>query len=175
MQIDRIAEWDLQPEIEIQIAELLGGAFETDFGGRSYFMQRPHLRYVAQRDGRLIGHLSLTYRAIRIGARLCTVAGVCDVATLQAARGQGVAGLLLQAAMQDAQSSPAEFILLFGDAGLYGAAGFHPVDNLLHYVDMSGAQTGQMKTANDDGLMVLPLRGAVWDHTVQIDLLGPLF
>jgi predicted N-acetyltransferase YhbS len=175
MQIDRIAEWDLQPEMEIQIADLLGEAFETNFGGRSYFMQRPHQRYVAQRDGLVIGHLSLTYRAIRIGTRLCTVVGVCDVATLQAARGQGVAGILLQAAMQGAQSSPAEFVLLFGDAGLYGAAGFHPVDNMLHYVDMSGAQTGQLKTAAIDGLKVLPLRAAVWDHAAQIDLLGPLF
>lgn len=175
MQTARTAEWALQPDTEAEIAALLRGAFDTDFGGRSYFMQRPHQRYTAHREGQLIGHLSVTYRAIRVGARLCTVAGVCDVATSHAARGQGVAGHLLKRALHDAASSPAEFALLFGDAGLYAAAGFYPARNALTYVDMTGAHTGQMVTSADDGLMIYPLRGVTWDQSAPIDLLGPLF
>ena len=36
MNVDRIPEWDLTPEVEAEIAQLLDRGFQEDFGGRSF-------------------------------------------------------------------------------------------------------------------------------------------
>ncbi len=175
MQIERIPEWALTPALDAEIADLLARCFVTDFGGRSYFQTRHHLRLIHRPRGAIIGHMALQYRAMRLGDRLITVAGLAEVATDPAHRGQGIAGGLLQAAIAEAQASPAEFFLLFGVARLYAAAGWRRVRNPMLWVDMLGARTHAIRHETADSLMVLPLRGSDWDENLPLDLLGNLF
>lgn len=175
MQIDRIPEWALTPEDEAQIAGLLASAFSTDFGGRSYFQQRHHLRLVVRVKGRIIGHMGLLFRAVRLGGLLTDVAGLADVATDPAHRGQGIAQTLLQAAIAEARASQAVFFLLFGNANLYSGNEFRRQTNMLTYLEMRGAVTGSVKIEPAEELMVLPLRERPWPVGVPLDLLGSLF
>jgi predicted N-acetyltransferase YhbS len=175
MPVERIPEWALGNADDAQIASLLARCFATDFGGRSFFQTRQHLRLVTRHDGRIIGHMALQFRAMRLGERLVTIAGLADVATDPDHRGQGIAATLLQAALAEAQASPAEFFLLFGTARLYHAAGFRPVQNPMTWVEMRGARTRAIHREPADSLMVLPLRGTPWDATAPLDLLGNLF
>lgn len=174
MDIERIPEWMLTEADDRQIAELLGRCFGTDFGGRSFFQTRQHLRLVL-RSNRIIGHMALQFRAMRLGPNLITVAGLADVATDPDHRGQGIAGHLLQTAIEVAQDSPAQFILLFGTAGLYGGAGFRTVVNKLVHVEMEGAVTDAVHGVASEHLMVLPLRDTSWDEDATLDLLGNRF
>jgi predicted N-acetyltransferase YhbS len=174
MEIERIPEWALTEADDRQIADLLARCFDTDFGGRSFFQTRQHLRLVHRQDA-IVGHMALQFRAMRLGARLVTVAGLADVATDPALRGQGIASGLLQAAIAEAKASPAEFFLLFGTAKLYPAAGFRPVQNEMIWTEMRGAVTGATERAPSDGLMVLELGPSVWDETATLDLLGSTF
>ena len=174
-----IDQWD--PELraltaadEAQIASLLARCFATDFGGRSFFQTRQHLRLV-HRQGPIVAHMALQFRAMRLGDRLITVAGLADVATDPARRGQGLASGLLQVALAEATASPAEYVLLFGTAKLDLAAGFRPVPNPLIWVEMRDAVTRRIHHAPADSLMVLPLRGQPWDDTAPLDLLGNFF
>ena len=175
MQIDRIPEWALTALVEAEIAALLARCFSTDFGGRSFFQTRHHLRLVHRPRGAIIGHMALQWRAMRLGDRLVTVAGLAEVATDPDHRGKGIAAGLLQAAIAEAKASPAEFFLLFGVAELYGAAGFRTVHNPMIWADMLGARTHDIHREPADSLMVLPLRGTVWDDQATLDLLGNLF
>lgn len=175
MQVDRIPEWALTPADEAQIVALLAQAFDTDFGGRSFFRQRHHLRLLARDGGALVGHMALLWRAVRLGGSLVTVAGLAEVATAGKRRGEGIAGRLLQVAIAEALGSSAEFLLLFGTAALYAGAGFRPAANPMLWADMTGACLGGICREPARDLMVLPLRGREWDDGAELDLLGDVF
>lgn len=169
-----IPEWALTEADDREIAVLLARCFGTDFGGRSFFQTRQHLRLV-HREGPIVAHMALQWRAMRLGGALITVAGLADVATDPGHRGQGLAGTLLQQAIALAGQSPAEFMALFGTAGLYAAAGFRRACNPLVYCEMRGAVTGRVHREPADHLMILPLRDKAWDQTAELDVLGNLF
>jgi predicted N-acetyltransferase YhbS len=174
--IETIAESALTAKDEAQIAHLLARSFDTDFGGRSYFQQRHHLRLVTRQDGKIIGHMGLLFRAIRLGSQLTDIAGLADVCTDPDHRGKGVAQQLLTAAITNARASRATFFLLFGNANIYSGNHFRPFANPITYLDLRGARTGEVKTEAAEQLMVLPLQdGQIWPATVPVDLLGTLF
>lgn len=173
--IEMIVDWDLSKAEEAHLAHLLARCFETDFGGRSYFQQRPHFRMVWRESGQLIGQMAVMMRAIRLNGALVDVAGLADVATHPDHRGKGIATALLQAAIAQVRGTQAEYFLLFGTAAIYGAHGFAAAPNLMTYVDLRGAVTGAVKTETAQELRVLPLRGQAWPVDAPVDLLGHLF
>lgn len=175
MPIERIPEWALGPADDAAIADLLARCFDTDFGGRSYFKQRHHLRLVYRQDGQIIGHMALLFRAVRLGGALVDIIGLAEVACAPNHRGHGIASQLLRVAIAEATASPAEFLLLFGTAGLYAGAGFLPAANPTTYIDLLGARSGAVKSEPAETLMVLPLRDRVWQPGLPLDLLGSLF
>jgi predicted N-acetyltransferase YhbS len=173
--IQRIEEMRLTAEDERQIAGLLARAFDTDFGGRSYFKQRHHLRLIWREGGEVLGHMALTLRDVRMGDRLMPIIGLAEVATDPAHRGRGIASALMTAAIHEARATIAAFFVLFGDQALYAASGFVAQPNRLRAVGMDGARTSRVLRSGPEGLMVLPLTGQVWDPEAEIDLLGPIF
>lgn len=168
--IERIAEWHLTAQDESAIADLLARCFTTDFGGRSFFTHHHHQRLIIRGDG-IIGHMALMLRSVLLGGRQVTVAGLAEVATDPAHRGQGIAAALLLVAIEEAKASPAEYLLLFGVARVYAAAGFRTVSNPLTQCDVDGTR---LVTVGNDNLMVLPLRGTPWPEGM-VDLRGPVF
>lgn len=174
MKIETIPEARLTLAQDAEIAALLARCFDTDFGGRSFYQQRHHIRLMAH-DPALVGHMALTLRAIRIGDQLTDVAGLADVATDPTHRGKGIAAALLQAAITEAKASPAEFLLLFGTAPLYAGAGFVAVHNPMTWIGLTGARMGAVQSKQAESLMVLPLRNKEWDAAAPLDLLGNLF
>jgi predicted N-acetyltransferase YhbS len=159
MKVETIPEVRLTPAQDAEIAALLARCFTTDFGGRSYFQQRHHLRLVA-RDPGLVGHVALTLRAIRAGGVLTDIAGLAEVATDPAHRGKGIAATLLQAAIAEAKASPAQF---------------QSVHNPITWIDLTGARMGTVHSERAQSLMVLPLRDKEWDAIAPLDLMGNLF
>ena len=175
MKIERIEELQLSKSDDAAIATLLGGAFETDFGQRSFFQQRHHLRLLMREKETVIGHMAISIRAIRMGNTVLTVAGLGDVATDINYRGQGIATQLMHRAIQEVKSSQCAFFLLFGNRPLYAASGFKPVANKVRYTSLIGVKTGEVVEISDSGLMVMPLGSALWDETAVIDLAGHAF
>ena len=102
MQIDRIDELRLHSADEAQITTLLTRAFGEEFGGNSFHQQRHHVRLVV-RQPHIIGHMALTYRAIRADGQMLDIIGLAEVATDPDHRGRGIAGALLQAAISEAR------------------------------------------------------------------------
>ena len=161
MLIEKIPEWHLSPQDHTEIASLLARCFTTDFGGRSFFTQ-PHDLRLIYRQGPIIAHIALLLRSVQLGDRLVTIAGLAEVATEPAHRGQGLAATLVQAAIAEARTSPAEYLLLFGTAKLYTAAGFRNIPN-------------QIAQVSDTSLMMLPVKDQPWPDTASLDLKGPCF
>jgi predicted N-acetyltransferase YhbS len=164
--VHQIPEMQLSAADDAAIAGLLARCFTTDFGGRSFFIHHHHLRLVIRDGGAIISHVALMLRSVSIGGQRVSVAGLAEVATDPAHRGQGHAATLLHAAIEAAKASPAAFLLLFGQAGLYGAAGFWAVPNPVTQLDLQPGASA--------GLMVLALQGRPWPAGV-LDLRGPEF
>jgi predicted N-acetyltransferase YhbS len=175
MRIEHIQEWALTAQDDAEIADLLARSFDTDFGGRSYFHQRHQLRLVTRDDGRIVGHMALMLRSVRLGAERFEVACLGDVATVPAYRGRGIAGALLQEAIAAAEASPGRHFLLFGVAPLYAGVGFRKAANPVTYLHLADDQSGGLRHELAENLMVLPLRAEPWDDGAELDLLGPLF
>ena len=176
MTLDLIPEHLLTNADSQAIARLLARCFATDFGGRSFFQTRQSWRHIARQDGQVVAHLAVQLRAVRLGDELLTIAGIADVATDPDHRGRGHAARLLQAAIAAARQSPAQYVLLFGTAKLYAAAGFRPTANPLTYLDLTGARTGALHQGEvNPHLQVLALGRDDWDESLPLDLLGGLF
>ncbi|SNS11615.1 GNAT family N-acetyltransferase [Antarctobacter heliothermus] len=172
--IEVIAEQNLTAADEARIAEILRQSFPTDFEGRSFYQQRPHMRLV-WREGCVLAHMSLFLRAIRVGENVVDVVGVGDVATSVEARGRGHATALLDRCKSVASSRRASFLILFGDRELYDRAGFLPATNQFRHCQMVGARTGDIVEGSSPFLRVFPLTEALWPEDAQIDFLGHLF
>ncbi len=174
MDIERIPEWALGLADDREIAGLLARCFDTDFGVRSYFQTRQPLHLV-HRGGPIVAHMALQFRAMRLGDRLIIIAGLADVATAPEWRGQGLAGQMLQAAIVEARTSMADFLLLFGTEHFYAATGLRTVHNPMIWVERRGAVTKDICREPAESLMVPPLRDVEWDETATLELLGNLF
>lgn len=173
--VETIPEHHLTREDDAAIAALLKQAFTTDFYGRSYFQQRHHVRLVIRDEGRIIAHIGLCLRDVRLGAKMLTVIGIGDVATDPAQRGQGLASQILKDAISVARAGPADFLMLFGDRPMYRGHGFVSQPNSLTYVSMEDGHTCEIKTEPDDTLMIYPLGEAEWDAAAPLDLMGHKF
>lgn len=175
MIVERIEEIRLSRRDDAQVGTLLDLCFDTDFSGRSFYQQRPHVRFISRDCETIVGNVSVFYRDIRMGDELVVIAGLGDVATHPDARGQGIASKLLEAAISEAKQSLAAFFILFGDRPLYGAAGFVQKENDVRYVNFQGARTGKITEEAADFLMVLPLADRLWNESILIDLVGQSF
>ncbi len=175
MRIDVIAEMQLTDADDAAIAALLREAFDEDFGGRSFHMQRHHVRIVARDAGALVVHIALLLREIRLGDRLTPVIGVAEVATRADRRGQGIAAAMLAEAIAQARGSMARFMVLFGDRPIYAGHGFRPATNPLTWTALDDVRSTGIRTGVDAGLMILPLRDEVWDDAAPVDLVGHVF
>lgn len=173
--IERIEEMRLTSAQDREIASLLVRAFDEDFGGRSFHQQRHHLRLIWREDGKIVGHMALTMRDIRMGERLVSIIGLGEVVVDPGHRGRGIATDLMRAAIQEARYSLAAFFVLFGDRPLYAASGFVSQPNRIHLVNMDHAHTVALVDIESDGLMVLPLTDMAWEPAAEIDLLGHQF
>ncbi len=169
-----LPEWRLDAETEGQIAMLLADAFPTDYGGRSFFQQRPHLRLI-RRDPDVVGHVAVFLREVRLDGHLKQVLGIGDIATHRAHRGTGIASALLGQALTPPIAGRAEFALLFGRRGLYDRAEFRRAANPIRHVDLTGAESRAITQTSSDFLMVRPLRGTNWPEHAPLDLLGAMF
>lgn len=175
MLVERIEELRLTSADEAAIARLLAAAFDTDFGGRSFYQNRHTVRLVVRYDDQIIGHMALGLRAIRMGDRLVNAAGLAEVATDPSHRGKGIASALMTAVIAEATASIADFLILFGDQALYSGVGFQAKPNRTLSVSMHGARTGAHENRQGDGLMVMQLGDIPWDDGALIDLVGFAF
>ncbi len=110
----------------------------TEYGlPRSYFepfylndtSYRPEQSWVLEQNGRLLSHLRIYDRWIRVGRAKLHIAGVGNVITAQDARGHGYSGQIIRAMLPVLQQEGYAYSLLWTHLpDLYGRYGWVPVE-----------------------------------------------
>jgi len=113
----------------------------TEYGlPRSYFepfylndtSYRPEQSWVLEQNGRLLSHLRIYDRWIRVGRAKLHIAGVGNVITAQDARGHGYSGQIIRAMLPVLQQEGYAYSLLWTHLpDLYGRYGWVPVEQEL--------------------------------------------
>jgi predicted acetyltransferase len=104
---------------------------------RSYFepfylndtSYRPAHSWVVEQNGRLVSHLRIYDRWIRVGQAKLHIAGIGNVITARDARGQGYAGKLMRAMLPELSREGYHYSLLWTHLpGLYSRHGWVPIE-----------------------------------------------
>ena len=169
--IEVIQETNLTEQDHIQISTLLDMSFDTDFKGRSYFLQPHHFR-VVWREGQILGHAGLILRRVLLDGQEIEILGLCDVAVSPDVRKTGIASALVERSIEVARDLPVQFFALFGTENLYKKAGFEPMDNEIIWFDMEDGPSREVRRGGKGDLMVLELGMTKWNSQGTLDLLG---
>ena len=146
---------------------------EVDFGVPPYQWtpnpERPW-RFLVWEGERLVTHVGVLDREIRVGGQPHHVAGVYAVMTRPADRGKGYASAALEQAatfMRDELPKAQHGLLVCLDTRLpfYGRLGWHKIEAPVGFEQPGGRQFNEINT------MVLPLRDRPWPAG-EVDLCG---
>lgn len=172
-----VAEWELSEPERTQIAELLDVCFPETFEGRTYYKQLASLRVLALHEQRLVGHLALDHRVIRVGSDVVPILGIVDLAVDPNERRKGVGAELLHRAEVIAQQAGCAFLVAMADR--------HDLYLRCEYRRLAAAETrflaiderrshSLISRPLDDIFLVKALNDTRWPSG-EIDLLGHLF
>src|SRR5947209_883698 len=89
---------------------------------------RPDQLWVAERQGKLVAHLRVYDRTIRVSGMPLRLAGIGNVVTAREERGRGYAGMLLEGVLDGLSSGPFAYSLLWTHVPkVYAAYGWVPI------------------------------------------------
>lgn len=176
VEIDLFIEHELENRHHDQITELRNAAFPDCRHQRSYHKQLPHFRLLALVDKRIVGHLGIDHRMIRIGDSPVSIFGMVDLCVDSEYRGNGIGGKMLTQADIIARRNNIEFLFLMAsDHALYESQGFHIVDGLCSWLRIDEHRNYGVAVEEIRGeMMVKPTGDTKWP-TGPIDLLGHMF
>ena len=170
----RSAEMSRDDDEESQIAAILNQCFDGMHKGRTYCEQIPQQRLLGYCGVRLVGHLGIDYRMIRIGEAVFSIVGIIDLCVVPELRRRGLAQRLLAAA--EKRSAAQDFsVLMAKDTRLYSRAGYC----LLTKADVTWLEIDDLRCHSvrnrdlSDKFMQKPLSAKQWPKG-PIDMLGHL-
>ncbi|BBM85525.1 GNAT family N-acetyltransferase [Candidatus Uabimicrobium amorphum] len=175
--IVRKEEDQLTLDENAQIATLLDECFPDTFSGRTYFKQLPTFRFVAVQQNKIVGHVGVVYRMIRLGQKPQRIFGVVDLCVANSHRRHALGQKLMEAITCAAQKAHTDFVVLFADDHrLYKRLGFSLQANPCTYMAIDEHQTlGIHNKVFKDCLMIKAIGKSPWLPDVEMDMLGWLF
>ncbi|MCR8849797.1 GNAT family N-acetyltransferase [Rossellomorea sp. SC111] len=177
IEINRVSEFDINKDIHQPLQQLLCECFGKDYPeDRIYFKQKPHLRFLAYVEERLVGHIACDYRVMNLNGRRINVLSLIDVCVSAANRSRGIASQLLKEAEGFCRNRDIDYILLFADhPNVYERNGYKKVQNRCKWLKIDDeTQTSAgigYEVINE--LMVKAVSEKGWEEG-ELDLLGYL-
>lgn len=175
--IEQVLEMGLRGPLEKQIAQLLDRCFPNTFDGRSYYKQVPHSRLLMWSKGRLIGHMGLDHRVIRVGETVTRVTGIADLCVDPDHSGAGRGSTLLEFAENLARLGQTDHMILFADRkDLYVRNGYRAVEPaLLIWLAIDERASHSIQRCDLSGTFMAKTLSDAPFPLGKIDLLGYLF
>lgn len=175
VEIIKTIEFDISSQVHQQITKLHNICSDYHHS-RSYFKQLPHFRYLAFADDKLVAHMGVDHRVIRVGDSIFSIFGVIDLFVRPSDRRQGIASHLLNLLTELAQSKSIDFLFLVsGNDRFYLKNGFKAVSQECSWLGIEEHQNcGILTETIEKNFMVKQTGDKSWIDA-PIDLLGYMF
>ena len=131
----------------------------------------PAHRWFIMNKDRMMAHVALHEKKIKVGAKMLKTGGIAEVAVHPDARGRGYVKLLLNEVHNWQKKNGYSFSMLFGDSRVYTSSGYVTVENLFHYFK---PDIKEWVTEKIDCAMVACFDNKKWPKGM-VDLAGPMF
>jgi predicted N-acetyltransferase YhbS len=176
LRYQRIEEFQINDQQQQAINRLLQEAFDSYPNHLIYANQLPSFRFLVWDNEKLVGHMAVEFRIVRVGEAIMRIFGIADLCVSIDYQQQNIASSLLQKLEKLGKQSQVDFILLIAqDHGVYEKNGFQLVSNPCRWLMINQQQTfgvGNRKLV--DCLLVKQIGITKWQEGL-VDLLGHIF
>jgi predicted N-acetyltransferase YhbS len=174
LELIRIGHIDASAEWATDVRALLNDAFPdgapNELDGYYATHGIPAMTLLLKEGQRVIGHLAIYERQIKIGDETLQVGLLGEIAIAVDRRRIGFARDLVRHAHAHLQERSIPFSILFAFAPrVYASSGYKLIENQMRFLD----EDGSWKTLVYRGSMYAELLGRPWPHQA-IDLCGPV-
>ena len=176
MRIKRIEEFKVNKKQHSEISELLKLCFSSYPANRSFYKQFPSFRFLVFKEKKLIAHLAIIHRMIKVGETSAVIFGVSDLGVHPDFQHKKIASALLSELETLGEKYKIDFITLIAqDQKFYTKNGFQAVNNNCRWLIINEIQSlGLAQRSLDNALMIKPLSEKRWGHGM-VDFQGSLF
>jgi GNAT superfamily N-acetyltransferase len=176
MKLQRIEEFQVNPQIHEKIRQLFEECFPHYPKDRTYFKQLPNFRYLYWEGDQLIAHMGVEHRMVNNAGQLLSVFGIVDLCVSLPFQHQKIASLLLKELEKLGKEHQVDFLLLAAaDTQLYLSNGFDMVSNHCKWLMIKDhAIFGVIARRLENTLMVKTLNDKEWREG-GLDFLGTIF
>jgi predicted N-acetyltransferase YhbS len=176
LRLEYVREPAVSEALNRELIELISGCFtqpqDAFLRERRYAQEMPLHRYLLRSaEGRLIAHLAVHEKVLRVAGADVKVGGLAEVCVRDSERGHGHVRRLLDHAHQALRELGIPFAFLFGDSKIYHSSGYRPIPDTIACFD---PVTARVIVAHDPSALVRPLTERPWPEG-PVDLRGPLF
>jgi len=176
MRIQRIEEFKINKKRHSEISELLQLCFSSYPADRSFYKQFPSFRYLVFEEKKLIAHLAIIHRMIKVGEENFVIFGVSDLCVHPDFQKNKIASVLLQELEVLGKKHHIDFIALIAqEQKFYKKNKFKVYNNDCRWLIINERQSLGLAQRNlDNALMIKSLGEKKWKDGM-VDFLGCLF
>ena len=176
MNIKKQEEYTISPKKAATINKLLQECFPGYPADRIFYKSLPTFRLLATEHKKLIGHLAVIFRVIKIGSTTARIFGISDVCVHPDYRSRNIATLLLEKLENICMDANIHFLILIAqNHDLYKKQGFRLVNNTCCWLLINDHQSlGVMHGQLEKSLMVKTTGDLQWNEGL-LDLAGGVF
>ena len=176
MKIQRIEEFKVNKKQHLEISELLKLCFSSYPADRSFYKQFPSFRFLVFEEKKLIAHLAIIHRIIKVGEESVVIFGVSDLCVHPDFQHKKIASVLLEELESLGKKHKIDFITLIAqEQKFYKKNGFQAVNNDCRWLIINEIQSlGLAQRSLDNALMIKPLSEKNWGDGM-VDFQGSLF
>ena len=176
MKIRRFEEFKINKKQHFEISELLKLCFSSYPSNRSFYKQFPSFRYLVFEEKKLIAHLAIIHRMIKVGEENFIIFGVSDLCVHPDFQQKKIASVLLDDLEILGKKHKIDFITLIAqEQKFYKKNGFKVYNNDCRWLIINEIQSLGLAQRNlDNALMVKALSEKKWREGM-VDFLGCLF
>lgn len=176
MKIQRIEEFKINEKQHLEISVLLKLCFSSYPANRSFYKQFPSFRYLAYKEKKLIAHLAIIHRVIKVGEENFVIFGVSDLCVHPDFQQNKIASILLEELETLGKKHKIDFITLIAhEQKLYKKNEFKVYNNNCRWLIINEKQSLGLAQRNlNNALMIKSLGDKKWENGM-VDFQGCLF
>lgn len=176
MKIQRIEEFKINKKQHLEISELLKLCFSSYPSNQSFYKQFPSFRFLVFEEKKLIAHLAIIHRLIKVGEDSAVIFGVSDLCVHPDFQHKKIASILLEKLENLGTKHKIDFITLIAqEQSFYKKNGFQAINNNCRWLIINETQSLGLAQRNlENALMIKPLTKKNWGDGM-VDFQGCLF